>query len=124
MRSAIFYHHVAQMKTDSYPNPLLRSRCGIAGGKRLLDFDSTSRGIDGARELHQKAIPDCVQFAARMLQEDCSQNFTMYAQQLNCKGVVLLGKRAVAHHVGEHEGGKLALFGPPGFGRAECREGE
>ena len=34
----------------------------------------------------------------------------MRGKKFDGRGIVLLGKRTVAHHVGEHEGGELALF--------------
>jgi len=98
------------MKAYPHLNPSVHRRRSVAGSKGLLDFDGTSGCIDGTRKLHEKAITDGVKLLARKLGENRAQNFPMRSKQFDCKSVVLLNKRAIAHHIGEHEGGKLTLF--------------
>ncbi len=90
----------------------------VAVGEPLLDLDSAAGRVDGAGELYEEAVADGVKFLTAVGRKNGSQNLTMLGEEVNGQGFVLLGQRAVAHHVGEHEGRKLALFA---HGRQERR---
>ena len=69
------------------------------------------RRFQRAPEFDQKSVADGFDFGAVKPRKDFAQQPAMFLQQLESDFVVALGERAVADHVGKHNGGELALFG-------------
>ena len=67
-------------------------------------------------EFDQKTVPDCFDLGAVETGKNFPQQFSMLLQQFQRKLVVALRQRAVPDHVGEHDGGELALFGVSAHG--------
>ena len=83
----------------------------VALGERALDFDAALRRLQSAVKLDEERVADGLDLRAVEPGEQRSQQGAMVLEQLLRELLVALGERAVAHHVGEHDGGQLALFG-------------
>src|SRR5947208_7892716 len=79
--------------------------------KCVLDLDSCLNGRERAGEFEQKAIAGCFDFPSAVQWYDAADNAPMFLQQFQRGGLIALSQRTVAHHVREHDGGELALFG-------------
>ena len=79
-------------------------------GQRALNFDGALRRLQRAVELDQKSVADRFDLSAVKPRKDLSKQLPMFLQQFLGKLFIALRKRAVAHHVGKHDGGELALL--------------
>ena len=82
----------------------------IALGQRALDFDGALRRFQRAVEFDQESVTNGFDFGAVKARKDFPKQLAMFLQQFLRKLFVALAQRAVAHHVGEHDGGELALL--------------
>ena len=71
-----------------------------AASRRAAEFDQGTRRHD---RLDFRAV--------KATRKNRAQQPAMLFQQLEREFIVALGQRAVAHHVGEHDGRELAFFG-------------
>src|SRR5207302_1857695 len=83
---------------------------GIALGQRSLDFNRALGCFQRTPEFDQERVTDCFYFSAVKPRKDFPKQPAMFLQQFLGKLFVALAQRAVAHHVGEHDGGEFALF--------------
>jgi len=103
--------------SDLELNPTIGRHIVVALGQGALDLNGALRGFQGAAEFDEKSVADGFDFHSVKVGKDFAQQAAMFFEQLEAELVVALGQRAVAHHVGEHNGGELALLGV--FGRHE-----
>src|ERR1700730_16690454 len=82
----------------------------VASGERLLEFDRAIHRGHRADELNQKAVAYRFYLLSLMFEERGPQESAVFLEQLQRQLLVALRKRAVAHHVREHDRGELALF--------------
>ena len=83
---------------------------GIALGQRSLDFNRALRCFQRTPEFDQERVTNRFYFSAVKPRKDFPKQPAMFLQQFLGKLFVALAQRAVAHHVGEHDGGELALL--------------
>ena len=83
---------------------------GIALGQRSLDFNRALRCFQRTPEFDQERVTNGFYFSAVKPRKDFPKQPAMFLQQFLGKLFVALAQRAVAHHVGEHDGGELALL--------------
>src|SRR4029077_4768035 len=84
-------------------------------GQGPLDFDGALRRFQRAPKLDQESVPDGLYLGTVKPRKNFPQQAAMLFQQLERELVVALGQRAVAHHIGKHDGSEFALldtFGP------------
>ena len=67
--------------------------------------DGALRRFQRAVELDQETVTDRFNFGAVKAGKNFAQQLPVFLQQFERQLVVALGERAVAHHVGEHDGG-------------------
>src|ERR1700720_3736159 len=79
-------------------------------GQRLLEFDRAIHRGHRAGELDQKAVAYRFYLLSLMFEECGPQESAVFLEQLQRQPLVALRQRAVAHHVREHDRGKLAFF--------------
>ena len=103
-------HHVADVNADLDLNAPVVGHIVVALGERALDFDAALRRLQRAVKLDEEGITNRFDFRAVEAREQGSQQGAMFLEQLLRELLVALGKRAVAHHVGEHDRGEFALF--------------
>ncbi len=103
-------HHIADMNADSHLDLAVRRRIGIALGQRSLDFNRALRRFQRAPKFDQERVANGFYFSAVKPRKDFPKQPAMFLQQFLSKLFVALAQRAVAHHVGEHDGGQLALL--------------
>ena len=103
-------NHIADVNADfKFDAPVGRDVV-IPLGQGALDLDRALRRFQRAAEFYKESVTDGFDFGARKARKDLAQQLAMFFKQLQRKPVVTLRQRAVAHHVGEHDGGQLALF--------------
>jgi hypothetical protein len=102
--------HVANVNTDSHLDLAVRGSIGIAMGERSLNFNRALRCFQRTPEFDQERIPDRFNLSAVKPRKDFAKQLAMFLQQFLGKLFVPLAQRAVAHHVGEHDRGQLALL--------------
>ena len=103
-------HHVANVNADFKLDASIRRDIGIAFGQRSLDFNRALRCFQRAPEFDQERVTNRFYFSAVKPRKDFPKQPAMFLQQFLGKLFVALAQRAVAHHVGEHDGGELALL--------------
>src|SRR6185436_14256545 len=79
-------------------------------GEGTLDFDGTLRGFQGAAEFDEESVTDGFDFSAVEPGKDFAEQPAVFFEQFESEPIVALGQRAVAHHVGEHDGGEFPLL--------------
>ncbi len=104
-------HDVTNMNSNLEFDPSLRSHVVVAFGEGPLDFDGALRRFQGAVELDQESVPDSFDLGPVEARKHFAEQPAMLLQQFQRKFIIALRQRAVAHHVGEHDGGEFALFG-------------
>src|SRR6266481_2498520 len=103
-------YHVANVNADFKLDASIRRDIGVAFGQRALDFNCALRCFQCTPELDQERVTNGFYFSAVKPRKDFPKQPAMFFQQFLGKLVVALAQRAVAHHVGEHDRGQLALF--------------
>ena len=104
-------HHIPEVDADLELDAPAGGHVVIALAQRALDFNAALRGLERAVKLNEERVADRFDFRAVETREQRSQQGAMLLKQLLRKVLVALGKRAVAHHVREHDGGEFALLG-------------
>ena len=97
-------------------------------GQRSLDFNCALRCFQCTPEFNQERVTYGFYFGAVKPRKDFPKQPAMFLQQFLGKLFVALRQRAVTHHVGEHDGGQLALligvifalFQIPACDRTQC----
>ena len=103
--------HVTDMDADAHVDVALGGLRGIAGDDRALDLHRALGCLERAGKLDQEPIAGGLDLAAVEQRELRAQQSLLLGEQLQRQRLVMLGECAVAHHVGEHDGGQLALLG-------------
>ena len=117
-------HHVAQMDADADAHLPFGGLRLVALGQRPLDFHRAPHRRQRAGELDEETVAGRLDFRPLMFGKQAAQDAPMFFKQLQRERLVALGERAVAHHVREHDGGELALFGViRGHGRIRPQPG-
>src|SRR2546427_11379907 len=104
-------HHVANVNSNLEFDAALSADVVVALGQRALDFDGALRGFQRAVELDQESVTDSFDLGAVEARKDFAEQLAVFLQQFQSQLVVALRQRSVPHHVSEHDGRKLALFG-------------
>src|SRR5262249_6309213 len=102
--------HVTNVNTNLEFDPSVGCDVVIALSERALDVDGALPRLQGAVELNQESVTDGFDLGSVKTQKNFTQDLAMLLQQFQGKLVVTLRKRAVAHHVGKHDGRELALL--------------
>ena len=99
------------MDADAHLNVTLARLGAIASGDGPLDFHRALRGLERAGKLDEEAVTGGLDLAAIEQRELPALQALIFGDQFQRERLVALGERAVTHHVGEHDGGELALLG-------------
>ena len=109
---AVAMNHVADVNADLEFDPPVGRDVMVALGQGALDFDGALRRFQRAAEFDQESVADGFDFGAVKPRKNFAQQAGDVPRATRERAlIVALGQRAVAHHVGEHDGGELALFG-------------
>src|SRR5205823_6071443 len=103
-------YHIANVNADFKLDASIGRDIGVAFGQRSLNFNRALRCFQRAPELDQERVTDRFYFRAVKPRKDFPKQPAMFLQQFLGKLFVPLAQRAVTHHVGEHDGGQLALL--------------
>lgn len=104
-------HHITNVYADLQFDASLGRHVVVALGQGALDFDGALGRFQRAVKLDQESVTDRFDLGAVEARKDFAEQLAMFLQQFQRQLVVALRQRTVAHHVGEHDGGQLALFG-------------
>ena len=102
--------YVADVNADSNLDLAVCGSIGIAMGQCSLDFNRALGCFQCTPEFDQEGVANGFYFRAVKPRKDFAKNLSMFLQQFLGKFFVALAQRAVADHVGEHDGGQSALF--------------
>ncbi len=94
--------HVTQMDADAHA----KIRVAL---ERTLQREGTVHGAERAGEDRQRLVAGGIHHLAVKLTDQCLNEFPVLLADTNRRGLVALGERGVAHHVGKHDGQELAL---------------
>jgi hypothetical protein len=97
-------HHVANVNADSNLDLPISRSIGIVFCQGALNRNGALGRFQRAVELDQERVTNGFYFSAVKARKDFPKNFSMFLQQFLGKLFVPLAQRAVAHHVGEHDG--------------------
>jgi hypothetical protein len=103
-------NHVADVNADFECDFSVGAHVMVPLGQSALDLDGAPRRFQRAPEFHQESVADGLDFRAMKAGKDFPQQPAMLFEQLQREFVVALGERAVAHHVGKHDGRESALL--------------
>src|SRR2546425_12205459 len=76
-----------------------------------LNLLGTLDSMHHRRKVHQKGIPDCLDYVAMTLSHGLLDELIMHLQQPQHTGFISTHLAAEAHHVGEHDRGQLTRLG-------------
>src|SRR6202008_3192181 len=94
---------VADVDADADAEALILGHGVIAMGMRPLDRERATHGLDGARELDEERIADGFDLAPGVAGELAANHLEVLVEQLARGALALPDKRAVTHHVREHD---------------------
>jgi hypothetical protein len=107
---ATAHFHVTEMEADAHLDAPLGRRGRVALYDRLLNLKGAAHRLQRAGEHHQETVADLFDFAPAVLRKDRPQQLLLLVEQRQRQRLVALRQRAVAHHVGEHDGSELAVL--------------
>src|SRR3954470_1807141 len=100
-------YDVADVNADFKLDPPVGGDVGVALGQAALDFDRALRGFQSAPEFNEKSIADGFDLDAVKTGKNLTEQSAVLFQQLEGELIITLSQGAVAHHVGEHDGGEF-----------------
>ena len=104
--------HIAEVNANSNLQLSVFRSAQVAPGQRLLEFDRAFHRGHRTGKLNQKGVAYRFYLLSLMFEERGPQERAVFLEQFQRQPLVALRQRAVTHHVGEHDRGELALFGP------------
>ncbi len=104
-------YHVANMDADSDADLPFDGLRLIALAEGSLQSNGALHRRQCAGEFDQKTVAGRFHLAPAVPRENGANDHSMLLQQLQRERLVPLRQRAVAHHVGEHNGGEFAVLG-------------
>jgi hypothetical protein len=107
---AFAMHDITDVNPDLKFDSAVGADIMIPLGQRPLNFDRALRRFECASKLYEESVADGFNFGAVKARKNLAQQASMFFQQLERELIVALRQRAVAHHVGKHDGRELALL--------------
>ncbi len=114
-------HYVADMNADLNFDPAIGRDVSVAFSQCALNFNGTLRSFQCAVEFHEKGVADGLDLGAIESRKYFAEQLAMLFQSLKGDLFVALSQRAIAHHVGKHDGRELTLLGIVAHGSLKPR---